>query len=142
MLTISKKHVVTISLALLVVVAMLVPLAAFAVDPVPSSSIIPCGLNQDANKVTTDACTFNDVVKLIKNVIDFLIIKIASPLAAVMFAYAGFLYMTNGGNEGQVKQAHDIFLNVMWGFVISLAAWLVVSSLLSFFVDDTFNFLK
>ena len=75
--------------------------------------------------------------------IDFLIFKLAAPISALMFAYAGFLYMTNNGNESQIKQAHDIFLYVFWGFVIALGAWLVVKVILGFLVGDAslFNFL-
>ena len=107
------------------------------------SNLIPCGLKQDPlTKKVLDPCEFKHVIELAKNIINFLIFRIASPLAAIMFAYAGFLYITNNGNEGKVKQAHDIFLYVFWGFVVALGAWLTVSMILSFFVDDKFNFLK
>ncbi len=136
-----KKNI----LGTLLVLAIFLPAAAFAsMHPPPPpapSSIIPCGLYQDSAKVTTDPCDFNYFVTLAKNVIEFLIFKIAAPLAALMFAYAGFLYITNNGNEGQVKQAHDIFLYVFVGFVVCLAAWLTINMILNFFVLGSFNFL-
>ncbi len=132
-----KKYIVALS----IIFVSFMPVMAIANSHPPASTIIPCGLNQDAGKVTTDPCDFNALVTLAKNVIDFLIFKVAAPLAALMFAYAGFLYLTNGGNEGKVKEAHEIFLYVFWGFVIALGAWLAINMLLSFFVDDTFNFL-
>lgn len=106
------------------------------------SGLIPCGNNVENGKVT-DPCGYDDLVGLAKNVINFLIFKIAAPLGAVMFAYAGFLYLTNGGNESKIKEAHGIFLYVFWGLVVALAAWLIVNFILTFFLGDTseFNFL-
>lgn len=102
-----------------------------------SSGLIPCGNVETAAGVpTTERCDFNDFIQLAQNVIDFLIFKIAAPLAAVMFAYAGFLYLTNQGNESQVKKAHDIFWNVFIGLVVALAAWLVVNFVLEFFLGS------
>lgn len=106
------------------------------------SGLIPCG-NDVKNGKVTDPCGYDDLVTLAKNVIDFLIFKIAAPLGAVMFAYAGFLYLTNGGNESKIKEAHTIFLYVFWGLVVALAAWLIVNFVLTFFLGEssTFNFL-
>lgn len=101
------------------------PLFAFA----DTSGLIPCG-NTEAGGQVKDQCTYEDFIKLIQTVIDFLIFKLAAPISAIMFAYAGFLYLTNGGNESKIKQAHDIFLTVFWGFVIALGAWLIVKLIL------------
>ena len=128
-----------ISTTLFFTVLMAIPLIGLA--QAPTSDIIPCGLSSDINVAT--GCTFNDLIILAQNVINFLIFRIAAPLAAIMFAYAGFLYVTNRGNEGQVTQAHDIFLYVFWGLVIALAAWLFVNFILTFLLGDasSFNYL-
>lgn len=106
------------------------------------SGLVPCG-NTAAAGVTTDPCAYADLVTLVTTVINFLIFKIAAPLGAIMFAYAGFLYLTNGGNESKIKQAHDVFLFVFWGLVVALAAWLLVNFVLEFFLGtgSAFNFL-
>ena len=127
-----------VSISLFVTALILVPLIGLAQ---PASTIIPCGLNS-ANGVVTDPCTFNHLIILAQNVINFLIFRIAAPLGAIMFAYAGFLYITNHGNEGQVTQAHEIFLYVFWGLVIALAAWLLVNFILTFLVSSDFNYLQ
>ncbi len=106
---------------------------------VDASSLIPCGNNVENGKVK-DPCEYKHLVELAKNVINFLIFKIAAPLGAVMFAYAGFLYLTNGGNESKIKEAHGIFLYVFWGLVVALAAWLIVNFVLTFFLGGTSNF--
>ncbi len=88
-------------------------------------------------------CTFDKLIEQVQVVITFLIFKIAAPLAAVMFAYAGFLYVTNAGNESRIKEAHEIFWNVFIGLVIALAAWLLINFILVFFLGaaSPFNFL-
>lgn len=99
------------------------------------SGLIPCGnVETNGGIAAGQECDFNDLILLAQNVINFLIFKLAAPLAAVMFAYAGFLYLTNGGNESKVKQAHDIFWYVFLGLVVALAAWLVVNFILEFFL--------
>lgn len=107
-----------------------------------TSGLVVCG-NGTAANAATEACDFSDLIKEVQTVINFLIFSIASPIAAVMFAYAGFLYVTNGGNESKIKQAHDIFWNVFIGLVIALAAWLTMSFILKFFLGEGsgFNFL-
>ena len=115
-----------------------------------TSTLIPCGFDRNEDHIIKDTpgnheeCDFKDLVTLAQNVINYLIIDIAAPLAAIMFAYAGFLYVTNRGNEGQVTQAHDIFLYVFWGLVVALAAWLVVNFILEFALGSgsSFNLLK
>jgi hypothetical protein len=69
-------------------------------------------------------------------VINFLIFRIAAPIAAVMFAYAVFLCLTNAGNESKITQAREVFWMVFWGIVIALAAWLTVNMIVTFFVGE------
>lgn len=150
-----ELHRTILKLLLLPIVVLLgtvlMPIPAIAQSP---SSIIPCGFDLNGDTVIRDTpsawsaspheeCYFEDFIILAQKFIDFLIFKIAAPLAAVMFAYAGFLYVTNRGNEGQVKQAHDIFLYVFWGFVVALGAWITVNFILEFFLGSgsIYNFL-
>lgn len=121
--------------ALLFATSYLLPIDAYAVQ----NGLVPCG-NQVQNGVVSDPCTFEDLVRLAQIVINFLIFDIAAPLAAVMFIYAGFLYLTARGNESQVKNAHDLFWAVFIGLVCALAAWLMVTFILRFFLSDTTNF--
>lgn len=107
-----------------------------------TSGLIPCGNDVSGGMVTAgQECTYDDLIKLAQTVINFLIFGLAAPLGAIMFAYAGYLYITNGGNESQIKQAHDTFLYVFWGLIVALAAWLLVNFIFQFLVDPTLNFL-
>jgi len=85
-------------------------------------------------------CGFNDLMKAINNVITFLIFTIATPLAALGIMYAGWLYLSSGGSEENVTKAKHILKNIVLGYVIALAAWLIVHTILSTlgFTGDSF----
>lgn len=87
------------------------PLFAFA-------ALIPCdGI--------TIKCDFKALVKLVQNIINFLV-YMAAPVSAVAFAWAGVLYLTAAGDEKKISQAHTIFTDVLIGLAIILSAWLIV----------------
>jgi len=76
-------------------------------------------------------CEFNDFVSTIGRITNFLIV-IGVSASAIVFAWAGFLYLSAGGSPEQIKRATGIFTKVMIGFVIMLSAWLIVK-----FIQDT-----
>ena len=100
-----------------VVFILLVPAISFAAGLVPD-----CSPN----------CTWVDLMDLINTVINFILLKLVVPIAAIMFAYAGFLMVTAGGEAAHARtKAKNIFINVVVGFIIALAAWLLVSTFLA-----------
>ncbi len=109
-------------------------LALFAVSMLPlvafGQGLVPC----DGTRV--NPCTFEMFITLIQNVLKYLIYTIATPIAAIMFAYAGYLYMTAGDEMGNIKKAHDIFISVLWGFGVMLIAWALVWFIITFFTGD------
>jgi hypothetical protein len=46
----------------------------------------------------TKPCSWNDLISLINNVLNFILFKLAIPIGAIMFCYAGFLLITSGGD--------------------------------------------
>ena len=82
-------------------------------------------------------CTFNDIMALINKVIHFILFDMVVPIAAIMFAYAGFLLLTSGGETSKRQKAKKIFLNVALGFIIAVGAWLIVHTILTILDYDT-----
>lgn len=109
------------------------PVIAFAGAP---TGLVPCGTTVSMG-VTTNMCDFDGLITLAQNVINFLIFKFSAPLAAIMFVYAGILYLTAAGNEGKVTRAHGIFWDVLLGFCVILAAWLIISFIVNFFLGSS-----
>jgi len=125
---------IAIQASIILFFALLAPLFAFAVfeesDPAqPGFQLVPCA--------GVDDCNFEKLIELTQRVINFLIF-IAVAIAGIVFAYAGFLYLSAGGDEGQVKRAHGIFLDVLFGIIIALAAWLIVNAIASSLLDENF----
>jgi len=67
------------------------------------------------------------------------LIFISIPIATLLFSYAGFLYVTAGGNTGKIQKAHDIFKDVAVGFLIVLSAWLIVNTIVSPLISDNYE---
>jgi len=75
-------------------------------------------------------CHFSDLVTLVKDVLDYILL-IAAPIASIMFAYAGFIYLSSQGNPSKRTRANKIFVNVGIGLFFVVGAWLIVKAVLS-----------
>ncbi len=104
---------------------------AFVAIPFVSHAkrLITCGA-VDGNAETGGPCNFNELIATANNIIEFLLIYFATPLAAIIFAYAGFLYLFSGGSENNVTKAKGMMKNMIIGYVIALSAWLIVRTIL------------
>lgn len=114
---ISKKNIKLLTTLSIVFIAF-APAYVFA-------AIVPCGGSGQP------ACNFGFFITFIKNVINFLIFKLAVPLAAISFAVAGVMILTAGPNTGQVEKAKEIFWNVVIGLIVALSAWLIITAILT-----------
>ena len=70
-------------------------------------------------------CDFAHLMKLVNNLIEMLI-YISTFLATVVFAYAGFILLTSGGNESAKTKAKEMLGKVIIGYLCILGAWLLV----------------
>ncbi len=81
-------------------------------------------------------CGFSHFILLVQNVIEYIFVLVL-PIAALVFAYAGFLLLTSGGNPEKRKAAKNAMTSVLIGVVIVMAAWLIVKTVLKALgVDD------
>lgn len=78
-----------------------------------------------------NACDFNYFMRLINNIIKFLLFVIATPLVALIIVYVAYLFLTAGGSAGQTEKAKHILFNVVIGYVIALSAWLIINTIMS-----------
>ncbi len=116
-----KKILISLSVFLMLIM----PVFSFA------AGLVPCGTNNPATPGTNHPCEFKDVMTLINTIIKFILFDLVIPIAAVMFAYAGFKLVTSGGSSEARGQAKNIFSNAVFGLVIAAGAWLIVRTLLS-----------
>jgi len=112
-----------LSFSLLLTSYFLLPVFTYA-----QGGFIPC----DGVEVK---CDFPMLMQLISNVMNYIVLM-AFPLAIITIAYAGFTYMTTGISDKKSK-ARTMLLNVVIGFAVLLAAWVIVRTMLTVFVKDT-----
>lgn len=101
------------------------------------SGLVPCGTNR--NDGTNHPCGWNDFIKLITNITNYLII-LGVAVSALAFGYAGFLMMTAAGEMGKIEEAKAIFGKVIVGLLFMLGAWLIVHTIEAAFITDTTNY--
>lgn len=90
--------------------------------------------------VTCDGvnCTICDIAKVAQNVLNTGIF-VAVFLSALLFAWAGWKYLTNIANPSGVSEAKSLFGNVLVGLLIILGAWLVIDTLMKTLTNGQFG---
>lgn len=83
-------------------------------------------------------CKFSHIIQFANTIVGWLL-RIAIPVTAALFSYAGFLYLTSGGDSGKKTAAHKVFKSVFIGFVMALSAWILVNFLTNFFLKKNIN---
>lgn len=96
------------------------------------------GKDTGKGKLTTEKnfaqpCDFSYVILLLNNIIKFLLFAVATPLAALGLIYAGFGLLTSGGSSEAKTKAKSIIKNIIIGYVVALAAWLIVNTIFNTF---------
>lgn len=113
----------------------LTPLLSFHVA---QAKIVPdCGTlsvvpgSNPPKKEILNPCNFEYLMQLVNNIIEFLLFIIAAPLVAIILCYAGFIMLTSGGSAEKVTKAKHIIKSVVFGYIIALAAWLVIHTIMT-----------
>ena len=91
-----------------------------------SEGLIPCGTTANPTP-----CDLNSFMALIYKIINFILFKMALPIAAIMFAYAGFELVSSGGSTEKRGVAKSVFTDAVIGLIIAVAAFLIVKTILS-----------
>jgi hypothetical protein len=127
---IQKEHVYYALLFVAQTVLLFGPLAALAqTDGGLSGRLVTCD---------GPDCNYCSIAGLIQRLINFGV-YLAVLAAGAMFAYAGYLYLFNNGEEGMIKKARALFLQVLLGFMIILAAWLLIDIIMKTLLSGDFG---
>ena len=127
---------------LLFVIVIFGTLAAPALTIAAESTLVFCNKTVDANGLFVGPkCGWPELMDLVNRGIKYIIL-LSVPIAAIAFAYAGFLIMSAGGNAGQVKRAREIFQDVLVGLFFILAAWAIVNTILTALTGGGYSLLR
>src|SRR3989344_2738985 len=111
----------TEKITIITVIVLLLIIPAFSFVLAQDGRIVPCN---------GPDCNFSSFIELCNRIINFFIV-IGASLGAISFAWAGWLYVTSGGNPGTLDKAKSIFRKVIVGFIIMLSAWLIIKLVLA-----------
>ncbi|HNU95419.1 MAG TPA: pilin [Candidatus Paceibacterota bacterium] len=127
-----KRTILSIIFALSMVI---VPLSIYAVDYYPSDhkGLLPKCNEGPIDAVTGDylnPCGFDSLMAMINKLIDFITLQLVTPLFAVIFIFAGVLYLSAGAKPDNKTRAKKIIFNSLKGFGLVLASWVIVKTIL------------
>lgn len=73
-------------------------------------------------------CNFDSLLLLAKNLMAAVIIVLVT-YTAIGFAWAGYLFMSAGGDVSKITWAKSVFVKLIWGFIFILSAWIIVRTI-------------
>lgn len=123
-------------------------IASFFVMPVVAQAaprwwpLVPCGLNEPPPGETRldssyyQPCNECDLLRLLKNVIDFIYFGITPILATMFFVWAGLRIITAGGVPGELGKGTAMFRQTLIGILFLSLAWLMTNTLLKSFAKQ------
>jgi len=74
-----------------------------------------------------DSCTFCDIFKMLDRIINFLLFMVIPPLAILMIAIGGGIYIIGQGKPEMLSKAKSLFTSVVIGLIMIYGAWVVVN---------------
>lgn len=80
-------------------------------------------------------CNFCTFAEMVNNIVQWLV-AILTLVAVMLMVYAGFKLVTSAGDTSAVQEAKKLLTNVIIGFVIILAAWTLVDTLIKALASD------
>jgi len=96
-----------------------------APETAQAQGLIPCGGEAQP------PCTLCHVFALLHNIIEFILVIVVPIIAAFLFAWGGFVWLSSMGNPSRVKQGQQILLAAVVGILIVYSAWLFINLLLT-----------
>ncbi len=84
-------------------------------------------------------CNFNDLIAQINLIVKFAL-YLATFIGTLILIYAGFSYITSGGNPAKAEKAKGMFLNLVIGMIFIICAYFIVVFILdSFKLKDQYR---
>jgi hypothetical protein len=80
-----------------------------------------------------EECDFEKLLLAVNKIIQFIVFVIGIPIVTLIFAYAGFLMVTSGGNPSKKDEAKSLIGNAVVGLIVLLGAWIIVRTVLVVF---------
>ena len=86
-----------------------------------SEGLVPCGEPGNPCKL----CHF---FVMFDRIVDFVLIDIVPPIAALMLVIGGVMFFTAAGDPGKLTKAKSLLTSVVFGLIIVYGAWLIINT--------------
>jgi hypothetical protein len=96
----------------------------------PSSLAIETGLNETANSAGFSTKGTPSITTIVGRVIQS-VLSLVGVVFLVLLIYAGFRWMTAGGNKDAISEAKGMLTNAVIGLIIVLAAYSITNYVMS-----------
>ena len=87
-----------------------------------SEGLVPCGGSGQ------EACKLCDIFLMFDKIVDFVMITLVPPLAALMLVIGGVMFFFSAGDTGGLTKAKSVLTSVIFGLVIVYGSWLLINS--------------
>lgn len=84
--------------------------------------LVPCGGEGQP------ACQLCHVFVMFDRIVDFVMLTLVPPLAALMLVISGVMFFTAGGDPNSLGKARSVLTSVALGLVIVYGSWLIINS--------------
>ena len=88
---------------------------------VQAQGLVPCG--EPGNP-----CQLCDIFTMFDRIVDFVMLTLVPPLAALMLVIAGVMFFAAAGDPSGLTKAKSVLTAVVFGLVIVYGAWLLINS--------------
>ena len=82
-------------------------------------------------------CDFYDAMNEVKLLMNYAFI-ISLPITLIFVTWTGIQILLSQGNPSKIKDAKDRAMKVLIGFIFILAAWLIVYTIVHYFLQPTY----
>ncbi|MEI9913688.1 MAG: hypothetical protein WDN66_01655 [Candidatus Saccharibacteria bacterium] len=134
MLRTLKNKIIMIVATMTLAVPMLIPLGAEAACSTNVANGVGSGINATASSTNFDCGTGGSITSgvkgLAKKVVDIFSV-IVGIISVIMIIYAGFRYITSGGESGSVSSAKNTLIYAIIGLFIVVIAQVIVHYVLN-----------
>jgi len=89
------------------------------------------GVPEDADAENL-SCQFCHLLVMGDSILDFILLRLVPIIAVLMLVVSGVMFFFGGGDPGKLTTAKQIITSTIIGLVIIFAAFLIVSTILSF----------
>ena len=116
-----------IVLCLLPIIFLPATVAADSTD----NGLVPCNPSWDNNGTCTEICTICIFFQLLYNIYDFMVFKIAGPVAVIALTIGGILVLVSGGNPNLQGTGKKIVYSAVIGLALVFCSWLIINTVLT-----------